>query len=39
MALISFIRRRPLACYFSLVYLLSGVALVVIGLPKLDGTA
>jgi uncharacterized protein len=39
MALIDFVRRRPLACYFALVYLLSGVALVVIGLPKLDGTA
>jgi membrane protease YdiL (CAAX protease family) len=39
MALIDFIRRRPLACYFALVYLLSGVALVVIGLPTLDGTA
>src|SRR5215470_8985163 len=37
MALIGFIRRRPLACYFALVYLLSGAALVVIGLPKLDG--
>jgi len=39
MVVLDFIRRRPLACYFSLVYLLSGVALVVIGLPKLDGTA
>ena len=39
MALIDFVRRRPLACYFSLVYLLSGVALVVIGLPRLDGAA
>jgi membrane protease YdiL (CAAX protease family) len=38
MALIDIVRRRPLACYFALVYLLSGVALVVIGLPKLDGT-
>jgi len=37
MALIRLIRRRPLACYFGLVYLLSGVALAVIGLPKLDG--
>jgi hypothetical protein len=39
MVVLDFIRRRPLACYFSLAYLLSGVALVVIGLPKLDGTA
>jgi hypothetical protein len=39
MVVLDFIRRRPLACYFSLVYLLSGVALMVIGLPKLDGTA
>jgi membrane protease YdiL (CAAX protease family) len=38
MAVLDFIRRRPLACYFALVYLMSGVALVVIGLPKLDGT-
>jgi membrane protease YdiL (CAAX protease family) len=37
MALIGFVRRRPLTCYFALVYLLSGVALAVIGLPKLDG--
>ena len=37
--MLDFTRRRPLACYFSLVYLLSAVALVVIGLPNLDGTA
>jgi len=37
MALIRLIRHRPLACYFGLVYLLSGVALAVIGLPRLDG--
>ena len=37
MALIRLVRRRPLACYFGLVYLLSGVALAVIGLPRLDG--
>ena len=39
MALIGFVRRRPLACYFSLVYLLSGIVLAVIGVPKLDGAA
>lgn len=39
MAVLGFTRRRPLACYFSVVYLLSGVALVVIGVPKLDGAA
>jgi uncharacterized protein len=39
MTLIGLARRRPLACYFALVYLLSGVALVVIGLPKLHGAA
>ncbi|HXZ71361.1 MAG TPA: CPBP family intramembrane glutamic endopeptidase [Streptosporangiaceae bacterium] len=37
MALTGLVRRWPLACYFGLVYLLSGVALVVIGLPRLDG--
>src|SRR5215471_15583719 len=37
MALIRLVRRRPLVCYFALVYLLSGVALAVIGLPRLDG--
>jgi hypothetical protein len=36
-AVLGFVRRRPLACYFALVYLLSGAALVVIGLPKPDG--
>jgi uncharacterized protein len=39
MAVLDFARRRPLACYFALIYLLSGLALAVIGLPKLDGTA
>jgi hypothetical protein len=33
-----FVRRRPLTCYFGLVYLLSGLALLVIGLPKLHST-
>ena len=37
MALTGLVRRKPLACYFALVYLVSGVALVVLGLPKLDG--
>jgi len=37
MPLIGLVRRKPLACYFALVYLVSGVALVVLGLPKLDG--
>lgn len=39
MVLIGFARRRLLARYFALAYLLSGVALVVIGLPKLHGAA
>jgi hypothetical protein len=37
MALIGLVRRWPLAFYFVLVYLLSGVALAVIGLPMLHG--
>jgi uncharacterized protein len=39
MALAGLARRRPLACYFGLAYLLSGMALAVIGLPKMHGTA
>lgn len=39
MSVTSFIRRRPLACYFGLAYLISAVALAVIGLPKLHGAA
>jgi uncharacterized protein len=37
MRVLSLVRRRPLACYFALAYLVSGVALAVIGLPKLHG--
>lgn len=39
MSLVGVLRRFPLACYFVLVYALSGVALLVIGLPKLGGSA
>jgi hypothetical protein len=39
MALTALARRRPLACYFGLAYLLSGVALAVIGPPRLHATA
>ena len=31
--------RRPLACYFALAYLVSGIALAVVGLPKLHGAS
>jgi membrane protease YdiL (CAAX protease family) len=33
---VSLIRRCPLICYFVLAYALAGIALLVIGLPKLD---
>lgn len=39
MAVLAFARRGPLACYFALAYLVSGVALAAIGLPKLHGAA
>jgi hypothetical protein len=38
-AVLGFVRRRPLTCYFALVFLLTGLALLVIGLPKLQSTA
>ena len=38
-ALRALVRRRPLTCYFVLAYLLSGIALAVIGLPKLHGAS
>ena len=37
MAIRALVRRRPLVCYFALAYLLSGIALAVIGLPRLHG--
>jgi membrane protease YdiL (CAAX protease family) len=37
MPLLTFARRRPLACYFTLCYLVSAVALAVVGLPRLHG--
>jgi uncharacterized protein len=37
MALLNFARRKPLVCYFALAYLLSGMALAILGLPKLHG--
>jgi membrane protease YdiL (CAAX protease family) len=39
MAVRNLIHRWPLLCYFALAYLLSAIALAVIGLPKLDGAA
>jgi membrane protease YdiL (CAAX protease family) len=39
MALIDLVRRRPLACYFTLAYLLSAIALLAVGLPKLHGAS
>src|SRR5690348_7803239 len=39
MSAIDFARRRPLSCYFGLTYLVSGLALAVIGLPKLHSSA
>jgi membrane protease YdiL (CAAX protease family) len=38
MGLLSLARRWPLICYFVLVYCASGCALMVIGLPRLDGS-
>jgi membrane protease YdiL (CAAX protease family) len=38
-ALLHLVRRFPLLSYFALAYALSGVALAVIGWPRLDGTA
>jgi len=34
MPLIGLVRRKPLACYFALVYLVSGVALLVLACPS-----
>lgn len=39
MTVLSFIRRRPLTCYFALAYLVSAAALAVIGPPRLHGAA
>jgi len=39
MKLAELARRRPLACYFALAYLVSGIALAVVGLPKLHGAS
>jgi membrane protease YdiL (CAAX protease family) len=39
MTLLSVVRRFPLLAYFALAYALSGVALAVIGWPRLDGAA
>jgi membrane protease YdiL (CAAX protease family) len=39
MRLLSLVRRRPLLCYFILVWAASACALLVIGLPRLDGSA
>lgn len=39
MSLVGLVRRFPLVCYFALAYALSGVALLVIGMPKLSGPA
>jgi uncharacterized protein len=39
MKVLSFVRRRPLACYFAVVYLISAAALAVIGPPRLHGAA
>ena len=36
---VGFARRRPLFCYFALVFALSGVGLAVVGLPSLDAGA
>ena len=36
---IGLVRRFPLVCYFALAYALSGIALLVIGLPKLSPSA
>jgi hypothetical protein len=38
-ALVSFVRRFPLACYLGLAYAISALALVVIGPPRLSGSA
>jgi membrane protease YdiL (CAAX protease family) len=39
MGLLGLVRRFPLACYFALVYAVSALALVVIGPPRLSGSA